>query len=323
MIWTVNDARNQALVLPLTDEDHAIARQLAARQPTAQKATQVRLNVLAVSAVNTYLQMMEISTDLAASESRSPFLSLCGDVADLVVTNIGQLECRPVVTNAQTCHIPAEVWDDRIGYVAVQIDEALEEAALVGFIPTVEAEAVPLHQFQPLGALLRRLHNLRGSEVPPARESSVRLSQWVQGVFETGWQTVEELLGEPQIRFAAAFRRGDRPERGKLIHLTTPQGERLVILIVNQALAIESEGEPNSDPQNVEIELKVISADQQSLLPAGLQLTLLDESGSVLRETEARSEDDYLRLEVDGHSDERFSVRVMLAGSSMTEHFVI
>ena len=323
MTSTVNDARNQALVLPLTDADYAIAQQLAAQQPTTQKVEQVRLNTLAVSAVQTYLQMMEIPTDIEASESRSPFLSLCNNVADLVVTNVGHLECRPVRPREQTCHIPAEVWDDRIGYVAVEIDEALKEAALVGFIATAEAEAVPLQQFQPIKALLRRLHDLR-EPVPEASTSNanlVTLSQWLQGLFETGWQTIEDLLGEPQTRLMPAFRRGDNSERGKLIRLATPEGERAVILIVNHE--IEAEASSLSDPQQVGIDLKVISADQQSVLPLGLQLTLLDESGEVFRETEARSEDDYLRLQVNGHPGERFSVRVMLAGSSMTENFVI
>ena len=323
MTSTVNDARNQALVLPLTDADYAIAQQLAAQQPTTQKVEQVRLNTLAVSAVQTYLQMMEIPTDIEASESRSPFLSLCNDVADLVVTNVGHLECRPVRPREQTCHIPAEVWNDRIGYVAVEIDEALKEAALVGFIVTVEAEAIPLQQFQPIKALLRRLHDLREPlpEASTFNANLVTLSQWLQGVFETGWQTVEDLLGEPQTRLMPAFRRGDNSERGKLIRLATPEGERAVILIVNHE--IEAEASSLSDPQQVGIDLKVISADQQSVLPLGLQLTLLDESGEVFRETEARSEDDYLRLQVNGHPGERFSVRVMLAGSSMTENFVI
>lgn len=323
MTRTVNESRNQALVLPLTDADYAIAQQLAARQPTPQKVEQVRLNTLAVSAVQTYLQMMDIPTDLEASESRNPFLSLCNDIADLVVTDVGHLECRPVRLHEQTCHIPAEVWDDRIGYVAVEIDEALKEAALVGFLDTVEDESVSLQQFQPLRALLRRLHDLREpvAEASTARANLVSLSQWLQGVFEAGWQTVEALLAEPQLRLAPAFRRGGSTERGKLMRLATPEGERAVILIVNHA--IDAESGSLSGSQQVEIDLKVISADSQTFLPAGLQLTLLDESGTVFRETEARPEDDYLRLQVNGQSGERFSVRVALAGSSMTENFVI
>ena len=47
------------------------------------------------------------------------------DIAGLVVKDCGKLECHPVLPNSDFCYIPAEVWSDRIGYIAVQFDQDL------------------------------------------------------------------------------------------------------------------------------------------------------------------------------------------------------
>ena len=81
---------------------------------------------------------MELETDLEASDSWNIVTQTLMDVADLDVTDIGKLECRPVYPHAEFCRIPQEVWEDRIGFVGVEINEDNLEAKLLGFVKEVK-----------------------------------------------------------------------------------------------------------------------------------------------------------------------------------------
>ena len=341
MTNTTTNTNDWQLSLPITEEAIAIAQNLARQQPNAHKAEQIKLNTLAVSVVDTYLQMMSIPTNVAASDSRNPFVCLGSDVADLMVTHVGRLECRPVKADAQNCHVPLEVWQDRIGYVAVQLDEALEEATLLGFMSTIDldTEEIPLQQFQPLRTLLRQLHELASLETPPVTSPVIslatplvtpaallsNLSQWLQNTFETGWETLETLMGTPNVVLEYSNRSlRDMPlsnpgRRSKRLTLETPQGSHSLILIVT----------PEIDPETTEakpkriITLRVISADPQIPLPVGLRLIILDESGAVFKEEQSRPHDEYLRSRIGGPPGEQFKVQVALDDICLTEHFVI
>ncbi|MBC1314468.1 DUF1822 family protein, partial [Trichormus variabilis PNB] len=161
MTKTTNQLDDFAITLPITQAARIAAQQFANRQPNSRKAEQVRLNTLAVSVVNDYLQMMEVATNLTASDSWNPLMQLCGDVADLEVPSVGRLECRPVQLHEQVCSVPPETWEERIGYVIVQVDETNTEAKLIGFTKKVNQETLPLNQLQPIEALIDRLEQLK------------------------------------------------------------------------------------------------------------------------------------------------------------------
>lgn len=324
MTKTVNDAGNQALVLPLTDADYAIAQQLAAQQPTPQKVEQVRLNTLAVSAVQTYLQMMAIPTDVEASESRSPFLSLCNDVADLVVTDVGHLECRPVRLHEQTCHIPAEVWEDRIGYVAVEIDEVLKEAAILGFTPKAEAEAFPLNQLQPLQQLLRHLSQLKQlvtvAQTKIINQPQVNLGQWLENVFEDGWQSIESLLGVESRNLAFSFRAvpsfsADEVSRSKPINLDPGSESETVLILVS--LKAEIDGK-------IRVCVQIHPSKGNTVVSPCLKLALLSDSEEILQSIQAQSQDNYIQLKPFKCSvGTRFKLHISLNDFSMIEEFLV
>ncbi|MBW4504942.1 MAG: DUF1822 family protein [Scytonematopsis contorta HA4267-MV1] len=327
------------VVLPITEEARAVARRLAEGQPTPQKAEQVRLNTLAVSVVNNYLRMMDIPTDIAASYSRKPFMLLWNDIADLLVTGVGRLECRPVKAREQSCHVPVEVWDDRVGYIAVQMDEELSEAALLGFTQNVEGEEISLNQFQPLQSLLGHLnHQLLPVDAVPtlvdATKQLQNLSQWLANVFDAGWQTIDSLLSSSgELRLASAFRSTDKLASifdatsikanstggGKVIHLQTLRGNFSVLLAI---LITPDDSTSTIETQETNIVIKVVSATSESL-PNGLQLMVLEESGAIFNETQAEPGDNYLQLPIGGHSGEKFSIKVALDGNSIIEDFVI
>lgn len=150
--------------VPLTSKAFKLAKTFQEQYENAAKARQVYLNTLAVYAVDTYCQCLGIETDLEACDSLNPSVQPLMDVADLEIAGIGKLECRPVLPEEENCYIPTDTWENRIGYIAVEIDESSREATLFGFYPIVNSlemmEQISCDSFQPLEAFLDCLHRL-------------------------------------------------------------------------------------------------------------------------------------------------------------------
>ncbi|WP_421654743.1 DUF1822 family protein [Leptothermofonsia sp. ETS-13] len=296
-----------ALPLPIAQAAHEVANRFAREQPTPEKAEQVRLNTLAVWVVNDYLQMMGIPTSREASDSWNPVMRLCADVADLEIPGAGRLECRPIRAEAHTCPVPPEVWEDRIGYAVVQLDDRLSEATLLGFVPTAAVEELPLNQLRSPENLLDHLFQLRQAaaiqpETAPAPSPRINLSQWFEGVIEAGWQTVDWLLNQPELAPAYAFRGEEAVAFGdletgirrlKLLHLGGQPGIMSVVLIVT------IQPNPSTTPPQTNILLQVHPISQPQL-PSGVQLIVLDDSGTVFLEAESRDTDNYIQLRFSG-----------------------
>lgn len=291
-----------ALPLPIPQAALNAADRFAARLPDS-KAPQVRLNTIAVCIVENYLQLMGIATDRSASDSWNPIMQISANIADLCVVNLGRLECRPLLPHAQICEMPPEVWEDRIGYVAVCIDEARQQANLLGFVPRVSVEELPLSQLQPIETLLDHLDRL-------GNPSSVTvLTQWLQGAIEAGWQSIESLLNPPQL--TPAF-------RGETASTGIRRGKPIVL--GDHAIALTIELTPT--PTEIEILLQVHPIDALRL-PPQLKLTILDDEETIFLEARSRQADDFLQLRFSGRAGERFGVQMAIDAVSVTEDFMI
>ena len=307
MTGKAQNSEDSSIPMPLTASMKRIAQQFAREQPTPQRSQQVYLNTLAVSAVNNYLHILDISTDLNASGSWNPSVRLAADVADLWLTGLGSIECRPVEPGAVTCQIPPEASFDRIGYIIVQIDQDGEQVRLLGFskTPPAEGEALLLSQLRPLQKLLAYLHQCR---------PVVNLSQWFQGVFETGWQSVESLFDQDQPMLAFGFR--DQPlgvvKRCKQIEL----GANCETVILIAAIT------PDSDLK-MHLMVKVTPVQGEAYLPPNLHLSLLDEQGKVLREAKARDQNQTTQFMFRGEPGDHFSIEIALEDISVIEDFVV
>lgn len=192
MIDPMGALHQDAIPLLIPSKARDLAQEFARQQPTRDQAKQVYLNTLAVCLVNNYLRIMGIPTDLNAGDSWNPAVRLFANVADLTVVGRGRLECRPVLPGkASVCHVPAEVHTDRIAYVVVELDLKHQQANLLGFVPTVEREVLPLKQLRSPDELLEHLLS--------PQPQTVNLRQWLQQTIDAGWQTVESLLHPPQL----------------------------------------------------------------------------------------------------------------------------
>lgn len=309
----MNSLKND-LTVPLTLVAHQFAQQFYQKHSDAQKAKQVYLNALAVYAMEFYLKCLGMETNRQVSEHWNPAIQILANIADLEVKHLGKLECRPVLPDAQICHVPPEVWSNRIGYVAVRLDRALTQATLLGFVPTVNREKVPLNELKPLEELLEHLDKLK----QPVQEG-VKLSSWLHNFFETGWETVEALFGLSQAELAFRFRSQtiapensvSRVKRGKWLNLNR-LGEEVALCV---GLMPETSSKMN-------ISVEVYPQNGQSYLPQDLQLMVLDENGEVVMQAIAKSTET-IQLNFRGESGERFSVKVALGEVSITEAFLI
>lgn len=310
----MNLDNTSTFIAPLGASVHRLAEQVCKHQANSQVAKQVYLNTLAVSAVQFYLNCMGIETDRDTSQSVDPVMQALLDVADLNLPGLGRLECRPVLPDAQTVGIPAEVWCDRIGYVAVQFDSALKTAKLLGFTSTVDSEEMPIHALRSLDELMEHLRQLKPIE------HQVVLSHWLQGIVESGWRSLDELIGEMQP-LILSFRTDistNQPttRRAKLLDLAVQLGKQPVVLLVAITPEID---------QQLGISVQVHPVGETQYLPIDLTLKLLAKTGEVLQEVRSRQQDNFVQLKrFRGLPGERFDLQVTLGDDvSVTESFVI
>lgn len=295
---------------PIARESRQIAEKFRRQQSDPIKAERVYRNTLAVLAVNYYCKCMGIETDLAGSDSWDLIMQTLADVADLQIKNWGKIECRPVLSDSDAMEIPAEVWGERMGYVAVRLNEKMLSATLLGFaIAPLETELYPLSKLQSLEDFIVSLDRLKSK--PP-----IHLSRWFDRVVEAGWETVETLLNPPKPELAFNFRqrRGEeskRVKRGKLLDLARG-GERVALLVGMEPMK-ESE---------IDIWVEVHPTGIQTHLPSDLQLMVLDEAGEAVMQAQARKTEN-IQLNFSGEVGEKFSVKVRLGEVSVTEGFII
>jgi hypothetical protein len=306
------------LSVPLGKDAHHWAVQFAAEQATPVKGKQVYLNTLAVYAVNSYLKWLSVETALTQGDSWQPGLRSVFDVADLVLPNIGKLECRPLLPGETAFVLPPEVTQDRIGYVAVQFDQQLDSVQLLGFAPAIVTPEPPeklhLAELQSLDVLIDNIYQSPIELQKP--ESLVSLRQWLEGIFNEDWQPTGLVLAS---NLRSMTRLGLDTEtssvnRAKVIDLGTHLAPQAVVLVVELT-------PPTTE--SVDIHLRVYPDGDSIHLPPNLQLIILDEAGTACMEAQARSADNWMQLEFSCQHEETFRVRVVLGEISVTEEFVV
>lgn len=323
MNYAQQDTHTARLIWPITHQGKSIAQQFSSEHNHPDVAERVRRNTLAVWIIHEFLEALGISTDLSTSDSWNPVMQLVEDVADLVVPGVGRLECRPVAADTERYMLPREALAERIGYVVVELDEVAGEASLLGFVSEVLSTQpqLRLEQLQPMDEFPDHLHQLRQGTPSSHTSSLTQLSQWLEGHFESGWRSAEELLA--QYMWTPAFRQGgqsvqrDVPlaiKRAKQLDLGLKLGAEQVALVleVNQ-----------EDESVVNVGVRLYPLGGPMYLPAGLTVTILDETDTVCLKAQARSVDNYLQLYFRGRPGEPFTAQVTLGEVHIVEHFVI
>ncbi|MCC3405497.1 MAG: DUF1822 family protein [Microcoleus sp. PH2017_10_PVI_O_A] len=301
--------------VPLSFEAHDIAQQCAEKSiPTRFK--QVYLNTLAVYAVDSYLRCMGFETNLEKSESRDSLMLKFVDVADLDIVGVGKIECRPVLPDSQTCNIPSDAWENRIGYVAVQLNQSLKEATLLGFTRAAVAE-IPVAHLSQLDNFLGYLSQIKQTNTANSETNQpevVNLKKWFEGIIDEAWLTVEQLLNPRQVEMMFRFKSAVPIVRGQQIDLGMELAGESVALLVTLP--------PQSDSE-VDVTVQVHPIANSVYLPAGLQLMVQDESGETVLHAESRDADNFIQLQFSAELGECFGINVTIGEASVTEKFCL
>lgn len=144
------------------------------------------------------------------------------------------------------------------------------------------------------------------------KKATIKLSQWLQGVFDEGWHAVDAVMN-PEVNLALSIRNVEEgAKRCKLIDLGMQLGSQTVALLVN---IIEAENK-------LGILIQLHPTGGKRYLPPNLKLTLLSKSGKIIQQVQARSQDNYIQLKsFKGEVGKSFSIEVSLLDISAREDF--
>jgi len=229
-------------------------------------------------------------------------------------------------------------------YVVLEVLEDQEQVIIRGFLRCDELTAqsrqitsspsdafywIPLDAFDAeLNHLIMYVHHLDpGTIQSPASVASAiatisptassalrtRLSQWLQGVLDEGWQTIDALIN-PEMNLAWSTRQTSLAAKGgKLINLGMQLEHQTVALLVTVIPEIEGK---------VGINVQVLPAGGVQTLPAQLKLTLLSSTDQILQEVQSRNHDNLIQLKpFRGKSGTVFSLEVSLHNTRVRETF--
>lgn len=228
-------------------------------------------------------------------------LSVLGVMLQLV-TEVTRSEIAPLATLAPE---QVEACIEQVGHPAIALPRLV--------LPFAEWGALleQTHWRQQLSE--QRQINLSSAQISaPAR---VNLGQWFQNVFESGWQSLEELFTvEPNLAFS--FRQANSLEdwlrRVKRIQLG--QGLPTVLLLV--MLKTEPDQRRN-------IWVQLIPWIGEQYLPSNLQLTLLSIEGETLQSVQASEQSNYIQLRrFKCPLGRQFRLQITIADINFLEEFV-
>jgi Protein of unknown function (DUF1822) len=156
--------------------------------------------------------------------------------------------------------------------------------------------------------------NIVGNIVGNTVDNTItNLSQWLQNTFESGWQTLESLLGS-EAEAAFAFRQTatiEAPAIRRVKALRLPA--RLLLLLV----AVDADGD---DRMGVRVQVR--SGDETLALPLGLMISLHSASGEVIQRVQSRGEDLAVQLQrFRCPTGTQFWVTVRVGEQSIEEQF--
>lgn len=164
-------------------------------------------------------------------------------------------------------------------------------------------------------------HERHQVETDTANSRSVNnLSLWLQNIFESGWQSLDTLLGTNSERIGFQFRMDSnwnevRVKSAKLVDLGMELKGMTIILLIG--LTVEAD-------RRVGIRVQLYPATGETYLPPSIALSLVSEGGGRLQEVQSRSHDNYIQLKrFKSPPGKRFAIEVSLGDISIKEHFIL
>ena len=220
-------------------------------------------------------------------------------------------------------------------YLLLEVDEEDESVTIRGVqrrdllcdraVDRGDRYWLPLDSFEPEpNRVFQYVQHLDIASIPLPQSSTdtasatvaptARLSQWLQGMVQEGWDAIEALT-TPQTTAFAVRGLADGARRGKLIDLGVQLGDTSVALVVGIAPAEEGK---------VSISVQLLPTGSDRTLPPDLTLTQLSKAGKPLQSVTTRLQDNFIQLKsFKGKPGQKFSLRLSLGDWQLTEDFEI
>ncbi|MFQ4144879.1 DUF1822 family protein [Chlorogloeopsis sp. ULAP02] len=341
------------LLLPetvwLEPEHFLLANQTSSQQTTnASNSWQVYLNTLALLAFEVWLRdrlpeqvvSVDISAIATAGNLKVGEYKFCAFATENLLDEIVNIPQELIEQPQLAAHF----------YVLLEVLEEEEEVVIRGFLPykkLVEMKSnlelpvsdgyyqLPLSFFdiEPNHLLLYHRY-VQASEfsVPVADTqvtqvsenlskslhlTTIKLSQWLQGVIDEGWQIIDS-LSNPELSLAFSTRNIEQgAQRAKIIDFGIDLGSKKVVLLVNISPDISA-----STQDKISVLAQLYPINGERFLPQNIKLFLLSKAGKNLQEVTARVQDNYIQLKpFKGEYGKRFSIQVSLGDISVKENF--
>lgn len=151
--------------------------------------------------------------------------------------------------------------------------------------------------------------------------STTKLSKWLQGVVDEGWQTIES-LANPELSLAFSTRSFERDtRRAKVIDLGVDLGGKKFALLLNVFAAMQ-ENTLAEISDTIKVLVQLYPLDGENFLPPNTKILLLSKAGKTLQEVTARNRDNYIQLkQFKGEPGKKFSIQISLGDVNLKEDF--
>lgn len=298
------------------------------------KAEQVYLSHLASYAVRYYLNLCGYPTPARRQGTLDFVGRALSDSATVEVVGYGHIACVVVPEEAIEIDIPSMTLQNPIGYVAVMLNNDLSEATLIGFLSQTDCITVARSK-------LRSLLELPGylAQVNSVTAATVQLGRWWERSFEIGWTLISELTNDHGLETSFAFRSSPGSTNSsehslqsqsnlegsaedtkdglvcqKTISLTNAEEETF-------SLSLKMERPDASQRTNIVAKLSPNLG--QAYLPEGVQLSAMDDTGTLFSSMRSRSGSEFVEIRFSADSGDYFSLEIAFDGVSITENFVV
>jgi hypothetical protein len=301
---------------------HEWAAKFASCQTSIYRGRKVYLNTLAICAVRQYLSCVcQLDLDLDQGDSWQLELHSIMDAADLVIPNVGKIECLVLLPNATEILLPPVAIDDRIGYVIVQFSHDLNSVELLGFVAEPTSAIISIDQIQPLDQLLDLIYLSRVNN----------LGEFLAGILGIGWEPIENFMATNSTNAPAnqefvlrnkivSVPRNSSYDSirdftaGKMINLRANISNIPLLLLIG--LNQESDGQ-------VKVKIRLHSGGNVSVLPANIELALQAANDDLLSQVKYPRAMGFIQLQsFKLQSGTEFKIHVALGSDGFTESFI-
>ena len=129
-----------------------------------------------------------------------------------------------------------------------------------------------------------------GEETATSHSPQVNTRQWLEGIFEQGWRSLQSLFDDYQFSYVSAMTReletrGEQVKAAKPLHFdSAPIPKVFALLVVRLPL----------EDGRVRTEIKLHPMGKKGILPQGVELRALDEDDQLIQDSVISGEQDSL-----------------------------